>query len=152
MISVLRNALNFSHGTLHLSNHIFFPEPFCVYLTPTLAVHALLRDRHLDYSVALSCSSFVIRQQGSPSSQSALFLLPDRCRQDGGHTLSSDPARGAFHARGTRDFGVTDVQNVAFKYLSIDVFQGTTVPISTRFSMTAAPLHKTNSVPSIHMR
>jgi hypothetical protein len=82
--------------------------------TPTLAVHALLRDRHLDCSVTLSCSSFVIRQQGSPSSHRALFLLPERCRQDGGHTLSSDPARGAFHARGTRDFGVMDVQNLTF--------------------------------------
>ena len=76
-------------------------------------------------------------------------------RQDIGHTLLSDPVRGAFHARGTLDLVVMGVQISTFS-LSFtgvrQVFQGTTVPIRTRFSMTAAPLEKTTSEPSIHIR
>lgn len=97
--------------------------------------------------------TFVVAlKQGSPGIQYALgFCLTGR-RQDSGHTLFSAPARGAFHARGTWDLVGMDVQFMTFIMAVREYFYSGIVPMSTRFSMTAVPLTKLNSEPSIHIR
>ena len=63
---------------------------------------------------ALSCSSFDIGDRAVQAFTAHSIHCWNGSRQDNGHTLSSDPARGAFHARGTRDLVVLVLQLLTF--------------------------------------
>jgi hypothetical protein len=65
-------------------------------------------------SGALSCSSFDIDDGAVQALRAHSIHCWIGSRQDIGHTPSSDPARGAFHARGTGKLVGMDIQLTGF--------------------------------------